>query len=500
MIPLSPEAMDQLMGEALAEARRRQAIRRVRKVSAATWPERHIADDNGQPVPFHRAQDLAWEATERIVGLIAGTQGGKTKFGPPWLLREILTHGAGDYLAITSTFQLFNVKMLPALLHLFEHVLGIGRYWTGARILEIADPETGAFRAKRVQDPMWARIILRSAEAEEGLEAATAKAAWADEAGQDAFSIDTYRAIRRRLALHQGRLLLTTTLYNLGWLVQHIIVPAQKGGKTRLENVRRGGEIEVTRNAARGIALFQYDSIVNPAFPLPEWQEAQRDQPADEFAMFYRGRVAQLRTLIYDAFNLLEHTTRRFDLPRGWKRYWGVDFGGANMAAVKFAVDPGPGTLYGYATYHAGNKPIADHVKALLEGELGHPNRAWGGSKSEEQWREEFAQNGLSLHPPSISDVWVGIQRVYAGHRQGRIVYFDDLEELFDEKGRYRRKRDRSGNVLEDIEDKHSFHLMDAERYVVQEVLSDTPGRWASLDRLGQVTAEEGEEWASPYR
>ena len=65
-------------------------------------------------------------------------------------------------------------------------------------MLELKDPGTGLFHATRVSDPMWGRIILRSADSTGGLEAGTGKGAWLDEAGQDNFGVDAWKAILRR--------------------------------------------------------------------------------------------------------------------------------------------------------------------------------------------------------------------------------------------------------------------------------------------------------------
>ncbi|MBU2685550.1 MAG: hypothetical protein KKF27_20105, partial [Gammaproteobacteria bacterium] len=116
--------------------------------------------------------------------MLSGKQGGKTSFAPWWLWREIQhpeRGGSGDYIAATSTYDLFKLKMLPELRICFEQILGVGRYWSGDRIIELRDPDTGRFWAKRADDPMWGRVVLRSAQASGGLEAATAKAAWLDE-------------------------------------------------------------------------------------------------------------------------------------------------------------------------------------------------------------------------------------------------------------------------------------------------------------------------------
>ena len=45
---------------------------------------------------FHRGQWQAWQAKRRQVVVLAGTQGGKTTFGPAWLEREIQQRGPGD--------------------------------------------------------------------------------------------------------------------------------------------------------------------------------------------------------------------------------------------------------------------------------------------------------------------------------------------------------------------------------------------------------------------
>lgn len=103
---------------------------------------------------------------------------------------------------------------LAALQEVFCHLLGAGRYWAGDKVIELREglSPDGQFWARRSDDPMWGRIILRSAKAAGGLEAATAKAAWLDEVGQDDFTLESWEAVLRRLSLAEGRVLGTTTL------------------------------------------------------------------------------------------------------------------------------------------------------------------------------------------------------------------------------------------------------------------------------------------------
>jgi hypothetical protein len=55
---------------------------------------------------FHPGQYRAWQSPKRFVLVLAGTQGGKTSFGPAWLYREIQRRGPGDYMIVTPTYPL----------------------------------------------------------------------------------------------------------------------------------------------------------------------------------------------------------------------------------------------------------------------------------------------------------------------------------------------------------------------------------------------------------
>src|SRR5215213_7285708 len=77
---------------------------------------------------LHYGHTQAWESLRRFIAVIAGTQSGKTSFGPLWLQREIKLRGPGDYMVVTPTFPLLEVKALPEFRRLFEQTLKLGRY------------------------------------------------------------------------------------------------------------------------------------------------------------------------------------------------------------------------------------------------------------------------------------------------------------------------------------------------------------------------------------
>jgi hypothetical protein len=410
-------------------------------------PPLYEVDGDTLRLNFHAGQWRAWHSPARFVAVLAGTQGGKTAYGPWHLWHKIHTEATGgDYLAVTSSYDLFKLKMLPALRETFEHVLKCGRYWSGDRIIELRDPATGKFWATRADDRMWGRIILRSAESGGGLESTTAKGAWLDEAGQDAFSIDIFYAVLRRLSLSLGWLLITTTLYNFGPL------------KSEFYDRWTRGE--------PGYDVIHFDSTENPTFPAVEFERARASMPLWKFNMQYRGIYERPAGWIYDSFQD-EAIVPRFSVPHHWPRYLGLDFGGVNTAGVFYANEPNTDRLYAYREYKAGGRTAAEHAAALQAGEPGIPAAVVGGSKSEGQWRDEFKAAGLPVREPAVSDVEVGINRVYGCHARGEIFVFSDLDGYLAEKRAYSRKLDSQGNPTEDIDAKNTYHFMDAERYIV---------------------------------
>jgi hypothetical protein len=305
---------------------------------------------------------------------------------------------------------------------------------------------------------MWGRIILRSAEAEGGLESTTAKAAWLDEAGQDAFTLAAWEAIQRRLTLHGGRVLITTTLYNFGWLKKRLYDRA---------------------SADPDIAIVHFDSTANPVFPRAEWERQKESLPPWRFNMQFRGRYDRPAGMIYDCYDDRVgrgHVQPRFPIPDAWPRYVGLDFGGVNTAAIFLAGEPGTPRLFAYREYHDGGLTAAGHVRQLLKGE---PRRPYvvGGAPSEDQWRQEFKSGGLPVAGPDIAEVELGIERVYGTIRRNELIVFEDLKGLRGELTSYSRKLDEDGQPTDVIDRKKTYHLLDAARYIIGKLRNNSLGR-----------------------
>ena len=389
-------------------------------------------DGNKLTVTLHPGQTQAHDSRKRFTFIIAGTQSGKTSYLPIWLDREITRQGTGDYLGVTATYDLLKLKLLPELQNYFCHLFG-WQYGASERVIWRQD-----------KPRMFTRIIMRSADAEGGLESATGKAALFDECGQDGVKVNVYEAILRRLSLSQGRILGATTPYNLGWL------------KTQIFDKWRGGNPD--------IQVIQFKSIMNPSFPIEEYERAKRTLPAWKFEMFYNGNFSRPAGMIYEDFGQ-SHIIPAFSIPAEWPRYLGVDFGAVHTSKIWLAQEPKSKLYYLYREALDGNMTTAQHVASVKQYNE-YNLLAWGGAKSETQQRWDWKAAGLSLSEPPVADVEAGINRVIALLKEKRLFFFDTCKGIIDEMGTYSRELDANGQATEKIKDKATYHRLDGLRYV----------------------------------
>lgn len=391
--------------------------------------------NNGKmTVNLHPGQVRAWDSKRRFTFVIAGSQSGKTSFEPLWLDREIRTCGAGDYIAVTATYDLFKLKFLPVMQEYFCNLFK----WQYSASEKVIWKNEGAQKY---------RIILRSANAEGGLESATANAALLDECGQDDFSLSAWEAIQRRLSLSQGRVFGGTTPYNMGWL------------KTEVYDKWIAGDADY--------AIVQFKSIMNPVFPLAEYERAKRTLPDWKFRMFYDGEFTRPAGMIYSDLTD-EHYVTPFDIPAEWPRYVGIDPGPNNTAIVWIAENPQTKCYYLYREYLQGDKTTKEHAASAKFLSANENIFHWAlGQKSEKQYRLDWVENGIPAREPSISDVDAGIDRVIALIKDKRFYVFNNLAGCKDQFGTYSRKLDENGQPTAEIKDKEKYHFLDAIRYCV---------------------------------
>jgi hypothetical protein len=398
---------------------------------------------------LNEAQRKVDQSKKRFVCLFAGTQGGKTSYAPWWLwfrILETLTPDVlNDYIVVTSTYPLMNMKLLPTFVDVFDNILGIGKLKITERVIYFE------------YNGCKGRIFFCSAENPESLESATAKAAVLDECGQVQFKREAWEAIKRRLHLYQGRVLFITTLYTGGgWLKTDFY-----------DHWKKQDEI------GQDIDLFQYPSTVNPKFSVKEFENAKLTYPEWKFKLLYLGEFANAVGLVYDSFDtdLCLMSRNNWPVHPSWPRYCGMDFGN-DTAAMFYAVDPGTGFVYADREYLAKGMTTEQHVDALkaMSANWNVIKRNGGkGDKGDDGWRGDFTKAGWRVQQPNVQAVEIGIQRVYTLHKTNKLFVCSDLYEYLKEKQSYSYKLDSDNRATGDIENKQRFHLMDAERYILSE-------------------------------
>lgn len=408
---------------------------------------------------MHIGQAKVWDSGARFPAMIGGTQVGKTCLAPDWMEREIKRHGPGDYLAITATFPLLNLKMLPEFRYVFETLYRVAVYKEvhGSRYLifnrvKKKESDVVLFDDKEYEEAgvQECRIIFGSATNPESIESATAKAAVCDEVGQKQFRRDAWEAVLRRLSLSQGRALLITTLYGYGWLKDEVYDEWERGNPD--------------------FDIVQVDSIVNPAFPIAEYERAKRTLPDWKFELFYRGRYAKPAGMVYDCFDSANSVKNPFEIPESWPVYVGHDFGSVNMAALWYAQDPITGYLYLFQEYWGGGLATHEHIERWREMSKGfRVIKCIGGAHHEEGWRGDFTRAGWRIDEPTVREVDAGIQKVYSLHKTNKLFVFRSCVNYLDQKNSYSYELDERNQPTDKIENKERYHLMDAERYVLSD-------------------------------
>jgi len=422
-------------------------------VQTQVKPFREVTKEGKLVLNLHPGQTRAWKSKKRIIDMQAGSQGGKTVFGPHWLDREIRTLGSGDYLIGTSTFPLLDRKLLPEFLYVFQDLFHYGTYNDNKKVFTFFNKKTVRNKTDYILFPdsdVETKVFIGSAQNPESMESATVKAVWLDECGQKQFKRETWEAVRRRTLINKARILMTTTLYGLGWLKSDIYD-------------------EWLKNPDGDIDVIQFDSIENPTFPLDEYQRMKSLMPDWKFDMFHRGQFSKPAGLIYDAFDSVNDVIEPFELNRNWPRYVGHDFGPVNTVALWKAYDPVSSTIYTYREYSMGQRSTFEHVTDWIELSKGERIASrMGGSPTEDGWRGDFTQAGWRIDKPLDGNVWSQINRVYGFEKLHKHKVFRTCQNYLSEKQSFSRELDNNYVPIENkIEDERVFHFMAAERYMM---------------------------------
>jgi hypothetical protein len=370
------------------------------------------------------------------------TGGGKTVTGYWWLHSRMEAYPGFTWGMAEPTWQMLDKVILnssdpdrPTLEQYFQKVGHHPSYAKGERIMRTD----------------FGNIYLYTAENPNSMQGAPLRGFWLDEGGQ--MSLLAHQTALQRISMMQGQELITTTPYNLGWLLTDIV-----------------------NKQGQGIAVERWRSIDRPGYPRERYEYMRQQLPAWRFAMLYDAQFEKPAGLIYSMFNESVCVIDRFPINKSWLIYSGHDFGPDNPAALFVAQDPATGNFYHFAEYLPGpGVSVHERVEAFknLTKDYNVIKRV-GGSPAEEETRQAYNAHGWIITAPKIKHIEPQIDKVVGMHQLNKIFAFRDLVNYLDEKRTFSRKLNDMGQPTEDIENESRFHLMACERYLLSEFAPET--------------------------
>ena len=428
-----------------------------------------------------------WDSDALDVVACAGTQGGKSRLQPEWLLREVQRCAplirmmrSGKFIYAGPTLTLLSAQVIPKFREIFQEQEQLGRLMEGNKPAFKFSP-AGLQKVLGFSDcPVTIHFAYTNDSS--NLESMTAFGGAWDESGQKENKQDSYGAYNRRLKLARSTTFASVAEYAPDWWKEwygDLEGPAATFGRrlwgtTPYEwNWFKTEVVDRAEAGQEGFGLYNWPSWENPLVSELECRaELTKGMALWQWEMMYLGQYTRPAGAIYDTFDWGLDTCEAFPIPPTWKVYPGVDFGSVHMGAVIIAEDPTTKTLYVVDEYLAGNRSFSEHAAAIRKNYTLQVGA--GGSHQEEGWREAFRTNGLPLDEPPVSSVEVGIGCVYQQVKTHSLKIFRSCSGTTGEMQLYSRELGADGHPSETIKNKSEYHRVDALRYIISKLRPPT--------------------------
>jgi hypothetical protein len=326
------------------------------------------------------------------IALIAGRQGGKTRFGTLAVVLELAMPGSQWWITAPTYRDLTDFVEPAFFAQIPQKWVDEGNWSASDRILTLPNGSSVAFRS--LEDPQ----VLRGP---------TLDGMLMDEACQVSESaLDVGDAM---LAIKKGVWIFTTTPKGEDWVHERLTLVAEAGEP--------------------GYWVVRYKSIENPIMD-PDYIETKRRTMSDEmFRQEYEASIESFKGAIYggllnacivdDAEMIKRHLPEwpRLDPQRA--SVVGLDPGTDHPFAGVVLVST-PTAMIAIGEYEKRNLPAATHAENLKE-MVGGLQPRWGIDRSQAQMQIELAQHGLYTQPAE-NDVVAGIERVKTWMKSGRFI------------------------------------------------------------------------------
>lgn len=421
----------------------------------------------------HPHQDRAIASERRFIACVSGVQGGKTTVGAVWLLREIYkffeAKNLGDFLIAAPTVKVLQQSTLPKFKEFFNRTgWGVWKEAKGCFELKAMGMSPGG-------EPY--KIYVRSTEEPDLLEGMTVKAAWLDEVGQMKDAVWTN--VQGRLAIAQGRCIMTTTPYAPNWFWRDIM---RKAGTIN-------GVVQEDPDANPDVDMVTWRSVDNPAFPKAEYDRAKATMSKALFERRYEGKPTMLEGLVYEEIND-DCFVKPFAVPQDWVKFAGVDFGHSDPNVIlKIAIKPAkaatektaaePAVFYVYEEFYKRGALLHEMAASLqkepLEFILADPSAA-------QEIAELSRFHGVKRIQSADNTQDVGIERVRLLIHEGRLRFFRGrCENAIREVLSYHYPAPNEDRKVQDKPVGVNDHAMDALRYAFSR--PNVEGLYAARER-----------------
>lgn len=242
---------------------------------------------------------------------------------------------------------------------------------------------------------------------------------------------------------------------------------------------------------------FQLPTVTNRMISgLDEYVEKQRLLISPEaFSQEYEAKFVKKAGAVFPCFgegNICDD----FEIPEDAELLLGLDFGTANTASV--CIFKLGKKYFVCMSYHGSGEDARTHVNKIRGRIPRKESNAYGGASSEDSIREEYKRAGMLVHRPKVTgpgSLEVGISILYKLFKNKELIIFRSLKRLINEIETYAYAIDTDDSVLDKIEDKESYHRLDALRYIASTLTTATELRkiGGRFDEWNQK--RKGEHW-----
>lgn len=376
----------------------------------------------------HPGQARMLTSDKRFVVAVAGIQSGKTMGACFWAQLRIQENPTGNGLICALSHDQLNNVVISKFFDLFPQYK---KYYVK--------------RDKTLYLPTGGKVFFRPLESPRFVEGITAHWAWIDEA--DLISYRAYLIVRGRLNATNGRLLMTTSLTDNGWIADY----ADRFDDDMFE-------------------IITWSSKDNPAFSKEEWEALKKELDPILFQRRYEAKLTKASGRVYGNFDFNRHVLPTGMLPEKDDRikmyFIGFDWGYNDPTAIIVIAYTEKKNFIIVDEFYK-NEVLLDEIERVTKEfiERYQPMRALYGDYQNKTLMQEM---GMRLRRPILipnKEINTGINKIRNFIHQNRVYVWQNCKNVIREFKQYRFDNTITG-FKEEPKDEFN-HTMDAIRYVL---------------------------------